>query len=220
MSSITTAVVFDLWRTLVPLTPAHRSAALSATAAALGCEHRDEFDSRWHSTRHLRETRPLLTYLGELRRSTRTTWTATQLEAAMAARRGAHYAAFSEVQPQVRDVLAELRGDGFRLGLVSNCTSDVRGMLQQSGLDQLFDTVVLSAEVGLMKPDPRIFALALRRLGVARGFYVGDGDDGELAGARADGLVDILLDIGDGRTGSHRIRRIEDLPELVKGNRL
>lgn len=217
---MSTAVIFDLWRTLVPLTPAHRSAALRGTAAALGCADRDEFDRLWRATRDLRETRPLPTYLRGLRRSTGAGWSSTQLEAAMAARRVAHYAAFSDVQPAAREALLGLRDQGFRLGLVSNCTSDVGEMLHDSGLGALFDAVVLSAEVGLMKPDPRIFRLAMDRLGANRGFYVGDGDDGELAGARSAGLVDILLDLGEGRSGSRRLQRIEDISEIVKGDPL
>lgn len=215
---MTSAVIFDLWRTLVPLTSAHRSAALSGTAAALGCADRVAFDRTWRATRGLRETRPLPTYLRELRRATGAGWSSSQLDAAMAARREAHFAAFSAVQPTVGEALIGLRGLGFRLGVVSNCTSDVRGMLHDSGLADHFDAVVLSAEVGLMKPNPEIFRLTMSRLGVSTGYYVGDGDDGELAGARSAGLVDILLDLGEGRSGSHRIRRIEDVSEIVKGD--
>jgi putative hydrolase of the HAD superfamily len=138
----------------------------------------------------------------------------------MTARREAHFAAFSEVRPAVRETLTGLRALGFRLGLVSNCTSDVREMLRDSGLEDHFDAVVLSAEVGLMKPDPEIFRLAMGRLDVSRGFYVGDGDDGELAGARSAGLVDILLDLGEGRSGTHRVHRIEDISEIVRGDPL
>lgn len=217
---MTSAVIFDLWRTLVPLTSAHRSAALSGTAAALGCPDRDEFDRAWRATRGLRETLPLPTYLRGLRWATGARWSSAQLDAAMAARWEAHFAAFSEVQPTVRETLTGLRDLGFRLGLVSNCTSDVREMLHDSELDDHFDAVVLSAEVGLMKPDPEIFRLAMGRLGVSGGFYVGDGDDGELAGARSAGLVDILLDLGEGRVGSHRVRRIEDISAIVKGDPL
>lgn len=53
------------------------------------------------------------------------------------------------------------------LGLISNAWSGLREVLQRLGLLEIFDAVVISAEVGRMKPDPEIFRLALGRLGVA-----------------------------------------------------
>ncbi len=53
------------------------------------------------------------------------------------------------------------------LGLISNAWSGLREVLRRLGLLELFDAVVISAEVGRMKPDPEIFRLTLRRLGVA-----------------------------------------------------
>ena len=49
----------------------------------------------------------------------------------------------------------------------------------------LMDAAVLSFDAGIAKPDPRIYDLAVRRLGVAAEhcLYVGDGADGELSGA-------------------------------------
>lgn len=52
------------------------------------------------------------------------------------------------------------------LGLISNAWSGLREVLRRLGLLDLFDVVVISAEVGLLKPDPRIYRLALERLRV------------------------------------------------------
>ncbi len=52
------------------------------------------------------------------------------------------------------------------LGLISNAWSGLREVLRRLGLLDLFDGVVISAEVGLLKPDPRIYHLALERLRV------------------------------------------------------
>lgn len=54
--------------------------------------------------------------------------------------------------------------DRAAIGLISNAWSGLREVLQRLGLLELFDAVVISAEVGLMKPDPRIYRLALERL--------------------------------------------------------
>jgi epoxide hydrolase-like predicted phosphatase len=55
----------------------------------------------------------------------------------------------------------------YKLGLLSNAWGDLRqAMGERFGFDGLFDDLVISAEVGLAKPDPRIFRLAVERLGV------------------------------------------------------
>jgi putative hydrolase of the HAD superfamily len=52
----------------------------------------------------------------------------------------------------------------YRIGLLSNFWGSVRGWLGELGVLGCFDDVVFSAEVGLAKPDPRIYTLALSRL--------------------------------------------------------
>lgn len=52
------------------------------------------------------------------------------------------------------------------LGLISNAWSGLREVLKRLNLLELFEAVVISAEVGLLKPDPRIYQLALERLGL------------------------------------------------------
>ena len=77
---------------------------------------------------------------------------------------------FADLQPNARLIAyyRELRERGYRLGL---CTNNVRewearwrAMLP---VDELFDTVVDSAFVGVRKPEPRIYELTLERLGIA-----------------------------------------------------
>jgi len=78
---------------------------------------------------------------------------------------------------------------GLRLAVVSNWDIGLRDHLAALGLLSLFDAVVTSAEAEAAKPDPRIFQLALRRLGASanRTLHVGDSDD-DREGARAAGL--------------------------------
>ncbi len=55
----------------------------------------------------------------------------------------------------------------YKVGLLSNAWNDLRHVMQERfHFDGLFDDLVISAEVGLAKPDPRIFQLAVERLGV------------------------------------------------------
>ena len=63
--------------------------------------------------------------------------------------------------------LAWLRSRGTRIALVSNCADTTRALLDYLGIIPLVDAVVLSCEVGSMKPYPEIYVTALEDLGVA-----------------------------------------------------
>jgi putative hydrolase of the HAD superfamily len=91
--------------------------------------------------------------------------------------------------------LAEL-GARHRLALVTNGAACLqREKLEASGLGRHFDAVIVSAELGVGKPEPEIFAAALDRLGAAAGdaAMVGDAIDRDIAGAAAAGLAAIWL---------------------------
>jgi len=88
------------------------------------------------------------------------------------------------------ELLASLRGHGVRTGVVSNFDHRLPALLAGLELAPLLETVVLPADAGAAKPDPRIFALALARLGVSadEAVYVGDDADDDIAGAQRAGL--------------------------------
>jgi putative hydrolase of the HAD superfamily len=62
-------------------------------------------------------------------------------------------------------VVRELRSRGVRTALISNCSHSTRPIVDRLGLEDEFDATLLSFEVGLHKPDPRIYEEALRRVG-------------------------------------------------------
>lgn len=63
------------------------------------------------------------------------------------------------------DYIRSLRGR-YKIGLLSNAFSDLRQLIAERWkFPDVFDDLVISAEVGMMKPDPRIYALAVARLG-------------------------------------------------------
>lgn len=63
------------------------------------------------------------------------------------------------------EVVRALRAQGIPTALVSNCSHNTRPIVDRLGLEREFDTVILSFEVGAMKPDPAIYREALSRLG-------------------------------------------------------
>lgn len=95
------------------------------------------------------------------------------------------------VSPTTLTVLDELRTAGWRLGLVSNATSETAQAWPVSALARRFDIAVFSCDLGVAKPDPDIYLAAVKGLGASpeRCVYVGDGADGELAGAAALGMT-------------------------------
>jgi len=105
-----------------------------------------------------------------------------QLADSELAERAAELLAYSEeirhwaAMPGAREVLELFRSRGRRAGLVSNFSAGLRQILASLELLGLLDPLVVSAEVGIEKPDPRILALACEqaRVSPARAVYVGD----------------------------------------------
>jgi HAD superfamily hydrolase (TIGR01509 family) len=93
------------------------------------------------------------------------------------------------------ETLAALRDRGYRLAVVSNADGRVRALLEEAGLSSHFEFVVDSAEVGVEKPDARIFHAATTRLDLPASAcaYVGDIYEIDILGARGAGLEAILI---------------------------
>ncbi len=87
------------------------------------------------------------------------------------------------------DACRGLAAAGIRLAIVSNWDVGLHDHLAALGLDALVDVVVTSAEAGAPKPLPRVFELALERLGSSAGRAVHVGDsDADAEGARSAGM--------------------------------
>ena len=105
--------------------------------------------------------------------------------------------------PGAVKALAELRDRGLGLAVVSNFDRRLPALLDALGLGVYLATVVLPSDAGAAKPDPRIFRLALERLGASaeQALFVGDDASRDLAGARAVGIraahVDDLATLAD-----------------------
>ena len=92
--------------------------------------------------------------------------------------------------------VAELRGRGLPVAVVSNSEGQLQTLLDTLGIGDAFDLVVDSHHVGVEKPDPDIFAPVLARFGVAAAdaLHLGDTWATDVVGARAAGMRVALVD--------------------------
>ena len=100
------------------------------------------------------------------------------------------------LMPHAHETLSELRRRGLRLGLVTNGRSEgQRSTLAGLNLQDAFDTVLISEELNIGKPDPRIYTRALEQLGVqaAQTLFVGDSPTNDVLGPQQAGMKAALF---------------------------
>lgn len=130
-------------------------------------------------------------------------------------------------RPHLKETMEALRGMGLRLGVISNIISRsvVPHFLAEYDIDGLMDCVITSAETGIRKPDPEIFRVAERQLGLAPEelAYVGDTISRDVRGTRNAGWALMIRiknpsiahrDIGLENAGYDPDYLIEDLAEI------
>jgi putative hydrolase of the HAD superfamily len=220
-----TAVVFDFYGTLTPVSPdeawASNAAALAAAfgvpPAALVAVLEESFPERMTGEfGTVRQTmQALASRLG-------VALTDEQLDQASKVRRERQEAMFA-LRPEALAVIRRLRADGLRIGLVSDCTSELPDAWSRLPLSGLVDAAVFSCVEGTRKPDARLFQAVAARLPAdpAQCLYVGDGGGRELTGASSVGMRAVLLkgpDWRPTRTGRQETgwtgARITSLTEL------
>ena len=117
------------------------------------------------------------------------------------------------------ETVRHLKQAGYRIGVVSNAEGRVADDLDGAGFKGMFETVVDSYHVGVEKPDPRIFKIAMERMGVRpeTTVYVGDVPAVDVAGARAADLAPLLIDRHDLYADADvpRLKSIRELREIL-----
>jgi putative hydrolase of the HAD superfamily len=133
------------------------------------------------------------------------------------------FAAFSDpagyrLFDDVRPALDALAGRGVTLGVVSNFEPWLEDILTLQGIDHLFATVAISGKLGVAKPDPEIFQVALKEAGAEpeATVHVGDQPVNDVAAARAVGITPVLIDRFARHPDPDGVHRVEDLPGLVR----
>lgn len=125
-------------------------------------------------------------------------------------------------RPSVGELLARLRREGRRLGLVTDGGSETqRAKLTRLGLSGVFDAVAISGERGREKPDPALFDWALARLGCEAdaAVHVGDHPVRDVEGATAAGLRAVWIRRGGAPvppSASAVIGSVLELPTVLR----
>ncbi|NJC74068.1 HAD family hydrolase [Planosporangium thailandense] len=184
-------VIFDLFHTLVHGADDERDRVVAEMAAIVGVEPA-ALVRAYHATWRQRlvgwDAEQTVRILAERLGSSPSR---ARLARAAALRVDLARRLLSSAPPATLDLLDSLRAAGYRLGLVSNATAESAQAWADCPLATRFDAAVFSCELGVAKPDPRIYLAAVEALGAGPGdcVYVGDGADGELTAAAALGMT-------------------------------
>ncbi|MFC2021065.1 HAD family hydrolase [Chloroflexota bacterium] len=119
--------------------------------------------------------------------------------------------------PGAIETLIWLKSEGYKMGLVTDCSAEVPSAWNDTPFSPLFDATVFSCRAGLKKPDPRIYLLAAEQSAVKPEdcLYIGDGSSNELTGAAAVGMHPVL--IRDPQEESGIVHRVEAEADRWKG---
>jgi putative hydrolase of the HAD superfamily len=119
------------------------------------------------------------------------------IDALIARERASPLGLWRKLAPGLRLVLSELRHRGYTLAVVSNSDGRLKEKFRELKIDGFFDLIIDSDEVGIEKPDPRLFQLALRACNVgtsSAALYIGDLYSVDVLAARRAGLQALLYD--------------------------
>lgn len=114
--------------------------------------------------------------------------------------------ALKMVSTEILDVLEKLKSMNIKLGLISNADFIDCKYWSQSSLFPYFNDAVFSCNVGLLKPDVKIYKLAMQRLNVLpeQCLFVGDGGSNELFGAKAAGMKTVFSEMLETKSDAQR----------------
>ncbi len=206
MTERPTAILFDLWGTLIAPGVDRRDAVSRLMARDLGVEAAAFVAAvpASHVERFVGATGSLVETLRTLARRCGGDPDDAALARA-AARRLAMTRELLVAGDETLAVLDALRGRGLALGLVTDSSIETPTAWPESPLATRFAATAFSCLEGVRKPHPEIYLACARRLGVEPRdcLYVGDGDSHELSGAAALGMTALRFAGFSGPDGAH-----------------
>jgi putative hydrolase of the HAD superfamily len=191
------AVIFDLFGTLVDIFTREGYYSVLSEMISILKAPKDEFLKLWQATSDRRVTGDFPSLVANLEyicRELKVPVTKTQLDLARWVRFDYVSLALSP-RPDAIETLSCLKSDGYKIGLVSNCSMEPPVIWPDTPFAPFFDVTVFSSVAGIQKPDPNIYLLAINQLSVKPEdcLYIGDGDSCELTGAAEVGMHPVLI---------------------------
>ena len=126
------------------------------------------------------------------------------------------------IYPDCKNTIEKIYLMGIKIGLVSNCDAlkakTRRPVMKENEILRFFDTIILSDEVGLVKPQKKIFDLALNAIGIQDGskvIHVGDNLIADAMGAKNAGLIPALYDPQGFYNSDDNLITIKTLSEIL-----
>jgi len=226
MSMKYSAVIFDLFGTLVVTFSATEYRTLLKEMAATVGAPADDFSRLWLETSDQRWSGSFRTINANVEHICQVLNLApdpARVQQAVALR---WPVVKRSIQPRDDAVatLSRLREAGCRIALISDCSAEVAEYWPCTPFAEFIDVPIFSCTAGVKKPDPRIYRLACQRLGVEphECVYVGDGGSCELSGAARVGMHPVLIRVPEEADDAHRVNgeewngtRIVRLGDLV-----
>ncbi len=126
---------------------------------------------------------------------------------------------YTSFASNLEDVLIEL-SEEYMLALLSNAwLESPRQILRDHGYGRWFKAMVCSYDIGIAKPDPRIFRHTVDLLGVHanEAVMVGDSMEADIEGALNAGLQAVLIDDGFSEWSGPKIMELTELPDVIRG---
>jgi putative hydrolase of the HAD superfamily len=125
--------------------------------------------------------------------------------------------ALLQVDESILDVLTVLKKNGIKLCLISNLDVIDSMHWKESPLSPLFEEVIFSHVVGLLKPEPEIYKLALDRMNAKpeECVFIGDGGSNELKGAKEQGIHTTFSEYLLKRNNENEIENIKKYAEFT-----
>ena len=221
------AVIFDLFGTLVDGFSSWADPMHSELVAALGVPH-EPFTRLWRQTTEMRIIGTFQTVEASIEYvcgAIGAQIAAEQLSEAVAIRLR-HTKRALNTRPHGVTTLHNLKNQGYKIGLLSNCSVEIPIIWQETAFANLVESPVFSCQARLKKPDPRIYHLAYERLGVRpeECLYVADGENHELKAAAMVGMHPVLIRTSSQETRGEVLREAREwqgdaiytLPEVLK----
>jgi len=195
----------------------------AAEVASADSRSGEVFAAVWREHRDMTAAEQLRRFLAELDASLPSALDGVTLDRVAGAYQDPVLAHRPETTPGAAETVHRIRGDGFKLALISNTGRTpgrvLRRLLADAGLLPCFDVLAFSDEAGVRKPAAEIFRGVLDQTGTdpAGAVHVGDDATADVAGARAVGMRAIHYAPGGAGVAQADavLRRFADLPGVV-----